>query len=265
MKAKKLSFDDFYSEMLGTERWTSLKDSLLAGTKKVALSNPFVNELDKGLADEYLLDQASLAPAELLAAQPGTKTLDMCAAPGGKSLVMIFANKENIGQWVLNELSKNRIQRLRRVVREYLPQEVQAHIKVTNRDASRWGLYEANSYDRVLLDAPCSGEQHMLTHPKEIQDWKPARSQGLAQRQYALICAGLQSLKSGGHMVYSTCSISNLENDGVIKKLLKKKSSEFKLLPIEASMGEPTEFGWQIWPDVCEGWGPIYYSHIQKN
>jgi 16S rRNA C967 or C1407 C5-methylase (RsmB/RsmF family) len=103
-----------------------------------------------------------------------------------------------------------------------------------------------------------------MEHPKELEEWKPKRSQSLAQRQYALLCAALLAVKPGGTVMYSTCSISHYENDDVIAKLLKKKGDTFKLMNLNNFKGaEKTEYGLQFLPDNC-GFGPMYCCKIQR-
>jgi 16S rRNA C967 or C1407 C5-methylase (RsmB/RsmF family) len=81
-----------------------------------------------------------------------------------------------------------------------------------------------------------------------------------------LLTAALLACSPGGRIVYSTCSISTLENDGVIEKLLRKKEGSFHVLETDLPMkgAERTRFGIQMWPDRCEA-GPIYYSVLEKN
>ena len=123
----------------------------------------------------------------------------------------------------------------------------------------------------ILIDAPCSGERHLLETPKELAEWTVSRMKKLAQRQYALLTAGLLALKPGGKLVYSTCSIASLENDGVIETLLKKKE-DFQILQedlpqaILQQIGRPekTKHGFLFLPDQC-GIGPIYFCVLRKN
>ncbi len=274
------------------------------------MSNPWARELpavSDALLDHYLLDPASLWPAKALEVQPGEQVADLCAAPGGKSLALLFDLVERFGlsaitdfRLLCSDQSLARIKRLKSVLRTYLPPEVLDRVEVFHRDASRWGLYESDVYDRVLVDAPCSGERHLLQQPKELKKWSKARSRHLTQRQVALLCSALQILKPGGRLVYSTCTVSPLENDSVIEQFQKKRRGRFKVLqslsapplgplssgafPSEASASdsfitqtspphppvkptrsaEQTRWGWQIWPDHCQGAGPIYFCVMEK-
>lgn len=252
-------FENYYSALYG-ERWSFLKAALLNPPEQVARPNKWAKESG---AETYLMDKASLYPAQALGAQPGDTVLDMCAAPGGKSLI-IAESMNGEGRLVVNELSESRRSRLFRVIREYIPENIRKNlIEVTGRDAARWCLYEQEVFDRVLLDAPCSGERHLLKTSSEMNEWSRARTKNLAKRQYALLASALQVVKPQGTIVYSTCSISRSENDDVIERLLKKKEGEVEVIQQEFEIGEKTSHGWIILPDKS-GYGPIYFSTLKK-
>jgi 16S rRNA C967 or C1407 C5-methylase (RsmB/RsmF family) len=271
----------FYADMLG-ERWPTLFQALMSPEKRMARWNQFSSQAPaeekffaiestkeiprdpQGLLEYYVMDPASYFTACALNVQAGDVVLDMCAAPGGKTLILAEALK-NQGEITANEVSEARRERLKKVIQQYIPRDVRDRVWVTGKDGGKFALTHKERFDRILVDAPCSGERHLFETPKELQEWKPSRSEKLAQRQYALLTAALLACKTGGRIVYSTCSISNLENDGVIRKLMKKKEGQFRVvkgeLPIEGS--ERTEFGIQMWPDRCQA-GPIYYSILEK-
>lgn len=216
------------------------------------------------LLDTYVMDPASVMVARALEAQPGDRLLDMCAAPGGKSLILIEAIADE-GEIFCNDLSPERRERLKKVIQQYVPRSVRDRVWVTGKDGVQFGLKEANGFDRILLDAPCSGERHILENPKAQEEWSPRRTEHLATRQYSLLAAALLAVKPGGRIVYSTCSISPTENDDVIRKLLKKKKDAVKLLPADPGVGgESTEFGVAYMPDRC-GFGPLYFAVIEKS
>ncbi|MAE74392.1 MAG: RNA methyltransferase [Bdellovibrionaceae bacterium] len=263
MSKKSKGFPEFervYREIYG-DRWPRLLDALRMEAPKFALENPFFKQ-NQDVKQVYELDLASVLVAKQLQIQPDHLVLDMCAAPGGKSLVQIFESEAQ-AHWVLNDLSKARVGRLKRVIREYIPADRSDRVRVTNFDASRWGLHQAGHFDRVLLDAPCSGERHQLESPGQLEKWTQSSSKRLHTRQVALLCAGFDSLKPGGRIVYSTCSIAPLENDRVVEKLVKKRP-DVDVQVAEADFGEKTDLGWQILPDHCDGYGPMYFSVIQK-
>ncbi len=248
------AFDRFYTELLG-DRWLSLRECLRAAGKPIALTT--------GLRKPYYLDEASHTAAIKLGVTRGDLVLDMCAAPGGKTLVLALCVGLE-GAIVANERSASRRARLLRVLDEHLPPEIRERVSVTGHDARRWGLHEKNRYDRVLLDAPCSSESHVLASPEHLARWSASRTRSLAQQAHAMLAAAIDATRSGGVVLYSTCAVSPLENDGVVATLLKKRGRAVNVQKVEAPWGEPTRFGWQIMPDLCAGRGPIYFSLLQK-
>lgn len=216
------------------------------------------------LLNVYIMDPASVIVARALEVEEGDRVLDMCAAPGGKTLILIEGLK-NSGEIFANDLSPERRERLKKVIQQYVPRNIRDRVWVTGKDGVQFGLKEPNSFDRILLDAPCSGERHVLENKKAMEEWSPRRGENLATRQYALLAGALLAAKPGGRIVYSTCSINPDENDGVIHKLLKKKKDYVTLVPQETTdIGEKTQYGVAFMPDRC-GFGPLYYSVIEKN
>lgn len=254
MKKKKISFDDYYSELF-PDRWDGLRRALCTQT----LPQPF----STGLLKPYYLDEASIRAAQVLGPIGNGTALDLCAAPGGKTLVLASSLGPQ-GRIVANERSADRRRRLHSVIKEHLPGEIQDRISITGHDAARWGLHEQNMYDFVLLDAPCSSERHLLENPKYLDLWSPARTRHLAQQSYAMLLSALKAVKKGGRVLYSTCALSPLENDDVVQRAMKRLPSVFKVIDGESSFGEATLYGQNIWPDKTGGMGPIYYSLLEK-
>lgn len=280
LKPKQVARPNAFASRSAVEsRFDGVSPAEFAGRDAFILADRFETRRDPemNLADFYVLDPASIFPAVALDVQEGDEVADLCAAPGGKSLILaeslwssqlgnssadtLIAPKP--GRLVANELSDPRRGRLRAVIEDYLPMSVRENIRVTGHDATRWCLYETDAYDRILLDAPCSGERHLLANQEEMNHWSPARSKNLAVRQYALLASALAVVRSGGRIVYSTCSLSNLENDLVIARLLKKREGEARVLKQTFEIGEPTEHGWMILPDST-GFGPIYFASLER-
>lgn len=250
-------FEEYFAGIY-KERWPALLAGLSREPRHELLKNPFALNLQ-----DYSLDAASLLPPRALAPQHGERVADFCASPGGKSLAMIFAlNGE--ADFECNDLSPLRVARLKAIFHDCLPPHVRERVRVFKSDASRWGQGKPEQFDRVLVDAPCSGERHMIESPQELARWSLKGAKRLAIRQNALLCSALDSVRSGGRVVYSTCSINPLENDGVIEKLMKSRPGKFRVLQFTAEIGEPTEYGWIVLPDVNDC-GPIYLSVIEKN
>ncbi|MBU6155131.1 MAG: RsmB/NOP family class I SAM-dependent RNA methyltransferase [Bdellovibrionales bacterium] len=212
----------------------------------------------------YTLDPASVRAALALKVQAYDRVLDLCAAPGGKTLVLL-EGLQGCGSLVANELSSDRRRRLKEVIASHVPENLQSLVTVTGFDGNQFGLKKKASFDRVLLDAPCSSERHLMEEDETVPEWKESRTRQLAMRQYSLLCSAALSLKKGGTLVYSTCSISPLENDGVIERLLKKKGDQVELDPDTSDLSdlEATRYGFQIFPDRAKGSGPIYIARLR--
>ena len=221
----------------------------------------------------YPLDLASLYPAHLLInlskkLHPESTIGDLCSAPGGKALYYLFHTQSSPTcsfHFFANEFSNARRTRLKNNFTHYLPPFLNQALKVTPFDAKNWCTKEKEIFDLILLDAPCSSERHYLQNLKMMEEWAPSRSKRLSQEQFSLLCSALILLKPGGHLIYSTCSISPLENDMIIEKLVAKRSNEIEIVGIDIldSSMERSKWGATILPDSSQ-FGPIYFSHIIK-
>lgn len=282
-------FDAYYAEIFGA-RWPSLRASLREAGPVVRRPNIFAGEpasgegrrahpglpgcfyndppapprrTASGVLDVYLMDPGSVLAAGSLGVARDDRVLDLCAAPGGKGLILAEAVGES-GRLVLNEPSRRRRFKLMQVLRDYLPERVRERVEVAGRDGAKWGVRDPGAFDRVLADVPCSGERHLLGDRGEMRRWTPARTRQLARRQYALLASAWLALRPGGRLVYATCSISPLENDAVVGRLVRRKEAE-GIRPICPSLafGESTALGWQVLPDRHEG-GPTYFAILEK-
>ena len=277
MKEKLLGeqgFEKYYAEIFGA-RWEKLKAALLQESEGV----PF-----NAGAKTYFLDSASILAALTLPLDGAKKILDMCAAPGGKTLVLA-RRMEHDAELFSNELSFERKCRLERVISEHLFPDVKERVKITCGDGALLCKKQDTLYDAILLDAPCSSERHVLSSPTHLRQWSPARVRSLAVRQWSLLSSAFRILKSGGFLLYSTCAISNEENSNIAKRLLEKfegkvravKSDEIKIIQesnakkipelfsaIEFPSFEENEFGFSVLPDAQKNSGPIYFFLAEK-
>lgn len=215
------------------------------------------------LLQPYFLDEASKLAADILPVHKGDSVLDMCAAPGGKTLVLA-TKLAGTGSLVSNDRSATRRARLRTVLEDHLPQELRQNIIVTGHDASRWGLHEQEAYDHVLLDAPCSSERHVLNAPQALGEWSASRPKRLSVQQFAMLAAALEAVKIGGTVLYSTCAIAPIEDEQVIAKLFDKRKDRFELLETDVAFAEKRTYGSIILPDTAEGRGPLYFCHLRR-
>lgn len=247
------AFEQFYSDIFET-RWPALRSALAAEPTYARLGPPLVSP--------YYLDDASRIAAETLPTDGAEALLDMCAAPGGKTL-SLASRLENDAHLVANERSARRRERLHRVLDEHLPPALRARVEVTGHDASKWGLYEQSAYDRILLDVPCSSERHLLASPQHLDRWTPARTRHLATQAFAMLAAAIDAARPGGLILYSTCALSPAENDGVLEKAAKKRAGRYSVRSPEVPWAEPTRHGYNILPDTAGGRGPIYLALLE--
>jgi len=212
-------FEDTYSHLFGT-RWQGLRDALEAPGRRHLLSF-------EGYPT-YVLDPASVFAARLVGAI-SDHAVDLCAAPGGKTLVLttMLAPTATL---TANERSSRRRARLRHVLETHLPPEVRARVRVSGHDARRWGVHRPAASEAVLVDVPCSAERHLLNRPSELARWSPRRGGRLARDQYAMLRAALQAAKPGGRVVYATCALNPTENDGVIRRAIERGAERFTVL-----------------------------------
>ncbi|MGD1822447.1 MAG: RsmB/NOP family class I SAM-dependent RNA methyltransferase [Pleomorphochaeta sp.] len=254
IKNPALEFDNYYRNIY-KERWDNLKEALKKEKTNIEYSN--------NLIKPYYFDEASLFCANLLEINEGDKVLDMCAAPGGKSLVLASKLKGS-GHLVSNDRSSKRRARLHNVIKEHLPKEYLDHISITAHDSTRWGLYEQEVYDKILLDAPCSSERHVLTDQSYLDKWSLNRPKHLSYQQFAMLAAALEAVKIGGIILYSTCAITPLEDEDVIKKLFKKRKDRFEIINFDCEIAEDREYGKIVLPDNSQNRGPLYFCLIRR-
>lgn len=276
-------FDSYYEEIFG-ERWNGLKEALLKESNPVSYNLSKIKDDNDGELRTYYLDTASILAAFSLPLKGAQDILDLCAAPGGKTLVIASLMDEG-AKLTSNERSAERKYRLSKVVEEHIPLRIKENITVTCSDGALWCKTKSNCFDRILLDAPCSSERHVLQDEKYLSQWSPARIKTLSMEQWALLSSAYRMLKEGGIMLYSTCALAPKENDEVIERLFKKfddcenlflESKEYddnknditklELFSdnIKLPEFEKTKYGYQILPDRQDGAGPIYFSVIMK-
>lgn len=224
----------------------------------------------------YFMDPASVIVAQSLPIKLGDRVLDMCAAPGGKSLILaekLFLEGEG-GELFCNELANPRRERLKYILQNYIPREKRQSVFIKGIDGQLFGRREPESFDAILLDAPCTGERHLLEDAGEYKKWTVKRTRNNSIRQFSLLSSAWHALKPGGYIMYSTCSISNAENDDVVQKLKDRREVEIVRLEHLQSCHfvEKSQFGYQILPDRPWnsekqdhfGAGPMYFSLIRK-
>ena len=267
----KVGFETYYGELYG-QRWEALKNSFSEENQAVEYHVP-------GAEKSYFLDSASVLAALSLPLKGASNILDSCAAPGGKTLV-IASRMDDDAHLSSNERSSDRKRRLSTVVQTCLPEKINERIKVSCSDGATWCTRQSECFDRILLDAPCSSERHVMLDEKYLNQWSLSRIKTVTMEQWALLSSAYRLLKVDGILLYSTCALCPEENDEMIERLYKKFNKnndafvqleptfnvdEIKdFVDISLPSFEKTKYGYMILPDVQKGAGPIYFSIIHK-
>ena len=270
-KQGEAAFDEYYSQQFG-DRWPFLRTALF-------LEPVYVELKADEAAKPYYMDAASVVAGCALPLPDEGEILDMCAAPGGKTLVLASRMNDSC-RLTANERSRERYQRLNKVMDESLPLHRKNSVTTTCFDGATMCNYGREKYDAILLDAPCSSERHVIQDQKYLSLWTKSRVKTIYMTQWSLLSSAALLLKPEGHLLYSTCALTKEENDDVIKKALKKypcleiQEIDFSKLKDEVKVFFPdipiipevekTEFGFHILPDRQNGAGPIYFSLFIK-
>jgi len=167
----------------------------------------------------YLQDPSAMAVVELLDPQPGEKVLDLSAAPGGKA-THIIARLQNQGLLVANEMHPRRAWDLA----ENLERWGARNTAILNDEPSRLADHFGAFFDRVLVDAPCSGEGMFRKSQAARTAWSPRLVQSCALRQASILEEAARMVRPGGRLVYSTCTFAPEEDEGVVMDFLENHS-----------------------------------------
>ena len=186
----------------------------------------------------YLQEPSAMAPAELLGALPGEKILDLCAAPGGKT-TQIAGKLAGKGLLVCNEIHPKRAQ----ILAQNVERMGIANALVLNETPQRLETFFPDYFDRILVDAPCSGEGMFRKEEAAVTDWSPETVAMCARRQGEILCSAAKMLRPGGRLVYSTCTFSPEENEGTISDFL-KTHPDFSVECVSAPWFSPGRPDW---------------------
>ena len=172
----------------------------------------------------YLQDPSAMVVARLLDPQPGERVLDLCAAPGGKA-THIAALMGNRGLFVANETHDRRVWDLA----ENLERWGARHAAITNESPDRLAERFEGFFDRVLVDAPCSGEGMFRKSPAARLEWTPDLIEGCARRQASILEVAARLLRPGGQVVYATCTFAPEEDERTLARFL-SAHADFELV-----------------------------------
>lgn len=198
----------------------------------------------------YLQEASAMAPVALLAPQPGERVCDLCAAPGGKT-TQIAGRMGGRGFLLSNEINPKRAKILSRNIERMGI----ANALVTNEHPQNLAKRYPDYFDRVLIDAPCSGEGMFRKEEAAVTDWSQDTVEMCARRQVEILHSGAQLVRPGGRLVYSTCTFAPEENEQVVGAFL-QTHPEFAPESVQAPWFTPGPDGsYRLWPHKLLGEG----------
>ncbi len=218
----------------------------------------------------YPLSSSSLLPVYALSVQPDDVILDACAAPGGKTVAIAQQLDFSKGFLASHDISAERLKRLRWMLQRFGISDIELWQGVAET------LYRRTDklFTKILVDAPCSSEVHVLNSEKHIGQWSEKRIKTLHRRQVNMITALLPLLTDGGRLVYSTCALTPEENEMVVNEVLAQMGKEYALVAIDwkdlpGENGLP-DYGIdpallrRVWPDT-QGLEPMFVAAFERS
>lgn len=209
----------------------------------------------------YIQEPSAMLPANILSAKPGEKVLDLCAAPGGKTL-QLAAQMQRQGLLVANEINSDRAKALLKNIELYGASNVLVTNETPENLAQKLPVY----FDKILVDAPCSGEGTFRKDKDSIKNWEKYSQEKCSHLQKQILKEADKMLKEGGYIVYSTCTFAPEENEHIIYDFLQQHKN-YELVDIPKKYGiEKGRSGWchedeaigrtaRLWPHRIEGEG----------
>ncbi len=186
----------------------------------------------------YIQEPSAMSAVALLDPEPGDKILDLCAAPGGKSS-QIAGRLNGRGLLVSNEIMLERA----KILSQNIERMGVRNCVVTNENAHKLEGRFLGFFDKILVDAPCSGEGMFRKDENAIAEWTPENVIMCAKRQSEILDCAANMLRAGGALVYSTCTFAKEENEDSINNFL-ERHPDFKLETME-----------RLWPHKVKGEG----------
>lgn len=218
----------------------------------------------------YIQEPSAMAVVELLDPKPGERILDLCAAPGGKS-TQIAGRMHGKGLLAANEIIPERA----KILSQNIERMGVSNCVVCNEKPERMAELFPAFFDRILVDAPCSGEGMFRKDETARQEWSPAHVRMCADRQGCILKEAAKMLKPGGVLVYSTCTFAPEENEGTVSAFLHAQDDfmieetvcDSAFLPGRPDwMKEPAagiEHTMRLWPHRLQGEGH-YIARLRK-
>lgn len=218
----------------------------------------------------YLQEPSAMTPAAMLEVQPGDAVLDLCAAPGGKA-TELGAKTKGEGILAANDISSSRAKALLKNLELFGI----GNLMILSEPIERLAEPFHECFDKILLDAPCSGEGMFRKDPAIIKNWEKNGPEHYAAIQRELLLKAVDLLKPGGRLLYSTCTFSPEENEGTVQYLLDRRK-DMKVIALPEYEGfSPGRPDWitggsgglektvRIWPHKMAGEGH-YLALLEK-
>lgn len=232
-----------------------------------------------GVLGYYLMDAASVLPCLALDVRAGHTVLDLCAAPGGKTLTILQTH--GLGFLCVNDSSLSRTTRLRRVLHSYIPKVLlsESKLRISSCDGTMWGQAERDTFDRVLVDVPCTTDRLSVTEDDNnvFSKSRTAERRRLPLLQTQLLLAGIEAARPGGEIVYSTCSLSQQQNQAVVEQAVNMAHEEhgirtqvLDLTPLVRAFSKTFHFapglslGQMVVPHLAANFGPVYLCKLRR-
>lgn len=179
----------------------------------------------------YLQEPSAMTPADRLPVEPGDRVLDVCAAPGGKA-TELGAKLNGTGVLAANDLSSSRAKGLLKNLELFGI----GNVLVLSEEPGKLVPYFREYFDKILIDAPCSGEGMFRKDRKMVRAWEEHGPEYFSKIQRSIVTQAAQMLRPGGMMLYSTCTFSPKENEQTIEYLL-QEYPEFEICEMEGYEG----------------------------
>lgn len=218
----------------------------------------------------YIQEPSAMAVVEVLDPRPGERVLDLCAAPGGKS-TQIAGRMNGEGLLVANEVISGRA----RILSQNIERMGIKNCVVCNEPPERMAKFFPGYFDRIVVDAPCSGEGMFRKDEMAIEQWSVEHVQMCADRQQTILDEAAKMLKPGGVLVYSTCTFAPDENEGAISSFIQEHEDFMIEETIHDAAFAPGRADWtrnpapgleytmRLWPHRIKGEGH-YIARLRR-
>ena len=198
----------------------------------------------------YLIDASSLLVSYYLPTKNGDLVLDLCSAPGGKTISLLLNNLDKNLNVIANDLSHQRALELSKNIER----QGFSNVIVTNNDFSKIYKFYQNKFNAIILDAPCSGSAMFRKNSLAKEDWTINKVLSLQERQKELIKMAHFMLKEDGYLIYSTCSFSKEENEDVVLDAL-NNFNDLEIINIE---NKPYYYKSELLPEAIHLFPNLY-------